>query len=185
MYDRGVEHVHGRLPSRTATVHDCDLSLMTSQRPPRPARAESREVQELRQIKEGQPDLASAVDMQIALLDLQRRMQGRVPMPWREIPREWIERLAHGKPMLHFEDVPLDWTEFRLMVRQTADILHRFEALEPADYAAIQSLGRAGHTLEPIVAQWYTSRRRPRWRWRSVRPPLRRLRRRRGSAPVC
>lgn len=128
---------------------------MTSERPPRPGRVEPREVQELRQIRVEQPDLASAVDMQIALLDLQRRVQARVPMPWREIPPEWIARLERGKPILHFEDVPLDWTEFRLMLRQTADILRRYDALEPHDHAAIQSLGRSADALQPLVAQWY------------------------------
>jgi formate dehydrogenase formation protein len=129
---------------------------MTSDRlQPRPPRVDPREVAELKQIKAEQPDLASAVDMQIALLELQRRVQARVPMPWLEIPAEWIERLRQGKPLLHFEDLPLDWTEFRLMLRQTADILQRYGALEPADHAAIQSIGRTGNALPPLVLRWY------------------------------
>jgi hypothetical protein len=39
-----------------------------------------------------------------------------------------MDRLDRGQPILHFEDIPLDWTEFRLMLRQTADILQRFDA---------------------------------------------------------
>ena len=38
----------------------------------RPPRAETREVAELRQLKAAQPELASAVDLQIALVDIQR-----------------------------------------------------------------------------------------------------------------
>lgn len=128
---------------------------MTGNRPSRPARVDPREIAELKQIRAEQPELASAVDMQIALLELQRRVQARVPMPWLEIPREWLDRLARGKPLLHFENLPLDWTEFRLMFRQVADILRRYDALEPDDHSAIQALGRAGHALEPLVVQWY------------------------------
>ena len=53
-----------------------------TERPPRPPRAETREIVELRQLKAEQPELASAVDMQIALVDMQRRVQSRVPLPW-------------------------------------------------------------------------------------------------------
>ena len=44
--------------------------------------------------------------------------------------------------MLRFEDIPLDLTDLRLMVRQTADVLRRFGALEDADYQQVQALGR-------------------------------------------
>jgi FdhE protein len=128
---------------------------MTADRPQRPARVDSREVAELKQIRLDQPHLTTAVDMQIALLDLQRRVQARVPMPWLEIPREWTQRLERGKPLLHFDDIPINWTEFRLMLRQAADILLRYDALEPGDHAAVQALGREGHSLEPLVMQWY------------------------------
>ena len=55
--------------------------------PPRPGRAESREVRELRELKSEQPDLATAADMQIELLNAQRRIQSRVPLPC--ISRIW------------------------------------------------------------------------------------------------
>ena len=41
---------------------------------------------------------------------------------------------AAGRALVRFGDIPLDWTDFRLTLRQTADILRRFDALEPADY---------------------------------------------------
>ncbi len=94
--------------------------------------------------------------MQIALLDLQRRVQARVPMPWIEVDKEWLKRQHElGRPLLRFKDVPLDWTDVRLMFRQTADILRRFDTLEEADYAAIQTISRSGHMLEPLVVSWY------------------------------
>jgi hypothetical protein len=130
--------------------------MTTPHPPPRPPRPESREVLELKQLKDDQPELAGAVDMQIALAELQRRAQSRVPLPWLEVPSEWItERHRKGKALLQFPDIPLDWTEFRLVMRQTADILRRFDALDSADHAAIQTVLRNGRALEPIVMQWF------------------------------
>jgi hypothetical protein len=125
-------------------------------RPPRVPRAQTREIVELRQLKTTQPELESAVDMQIALVDMQRRVQSRVPLPWIQVDTAWLEaQQAAGRPLVRFENIPLEWTDFRLAFRQTADILRRFEALERADHEKIVALGRDGHSLEPIVKAWY------------------------------
>ena len=125
-------------------------------RPPRPPRSETREVVELKELKIAQPELASAIDMQIALVDMQRRVQGRVPLPWIQVDPEWLRaQQAAARPAVRFSDIPLDWTDFRLTFRQTADILLRFEALERADYEAIVAMGRDGNALEPLVTMWY------------------------------
>src|SRR5918993_6068113 len=50
-------------------------------RPPRPSRSDSREAIELRALKERQPDLADAINMHLELLEVQRRVQGRIPVP--------------------------------------------------------------------------------------------------------
>jgi FdhE protein len=127
-------------------------------RPPRPARAEPREIVELKQIKASQPELASAVDMQLALVEMQRRVQGRVPLPWIQAEADWVRsQQAAGRPLVRFSDIPLDWSDFRLIFRQTADILHRFEALERHDYEQIVRLSRDGNALQPAVAQWYAA----------------------------
>ena len=126
------------------------------ERPPRAPRAEPREVVELKQIKASQPELASAVDMQLALVDMQRRVQGRVPLPWIQVDPEWLRaQQTAGRPLVRFRDIPLEWTDFRLTFRQTADILQRFEALERADYNKIVALGREGNALETLVTNWY------------------------------
>ena len=125
----------------------------TRTRSPRP---ESREIVELKQLKQRQPELGEAVDLHLALLDLQRRVQSRVPLPWIEFAPDWLRQQHEaGRPLLRFEDIPLDWTDFRLVFRQTADVLRRFDALEAADYQAIQALSREGHALEPIVVAWF------------------------------
>jgi hypothetical protein len=122
----------------------------------RTPRAEPREVTELRHVKERQPELAPAVDMQVALIELQRRVQSRVPVPWIEFAPEWLKSQHEaGRPLLRFKEIPLDWTDVRLVFRQTAEVLRRFEAIEPSDYRGLEALGRDGHVLEPLVAAWF------------------------------
>src|SRR3979411_1673494 len=112
--------------------------LIVIDRPPRPPRAETREIVELKQLRVAQPELASAIDMQIALVDMQRRVQGRVPLPWIQVDPEWQRaQQSAGRPLVRFRDIPLEWSDFRLTFRQTADILQRFDALERADYEKI------------------------------------------------
>src|SRR5437016_6030244 len=127
-------------------------------RPPRAPRAESREIVELKQLKVAQPELASAVDMQLALVEIQRRVQSRVPLPWIQADPEWLRaQQAAGRPLVRFADIPLEWTDFRLTFRQTADILRRFDALEPGEHEKILALGREGNALEPLVQRWYAA----------------------------
>jgi hypothetical protein len=125
-------------------------------RPVRAPRAEPREIVELRQLRTAQPDLASAIDMQIALVQIQRRVQSRVPLPWIQVDSEWMKtQQANGRPLVRFREIPLDWTDFRLTFRQTADILQRFDALDRPDHHAIVAIGREGNSLEPLVMTWY------------------------------
>jgi hypothetical protein len=127
-----------------------------NERPVRPPRAEPREVVELKQIKAERPELGSAVDMQVALVDMQRRVQSRVPLPRIQLDPAWAAaQQAAGRPLVRFDDIPLEWSDFRLTFRQTADILQRFEALERPDHEKIVSIGRDGNALEPLVKRWY------------------------------
>jgi hypothetical protein len=127
-----------------------------TERPNRPPRTDPRDVAELKQLKTEQPDLASAVDLQLALIDMQRRVQSRVPLPWIQPDPVWAAAQQQaGRPLVRFSDIPLEWSDFRLTLRQTADILHRFEAIDHKDYDDIVALGREGNALEPVVADWY------------------------------
>jgi hypothetical protein len=126
-------------------------------RPPRPARADSREAAELRAIKAGHPELSEAVELHLELLELHRRIQGRVPLPWLELNADILTRHnAERRPLLRFEDIPLDLTDLRLMVRQTADVLRRHGALDDADYQKVQTVGRDMKLLA-VVGEWYRS----------------------------
>jgi Protein involved in formate dehydrogenase formation len=133
-------------------------NLPVPDRPLRAPRPEPREIVELKNLKAAQPELASAVDMQVALLGIQRRVQSRVPLPWIQADPEWLRsQYSVGRAVVRFADIPLDWTDFRLTLRQTADILHRFDTLERADYDQILALSRDGNLLEPMVISWYES----------------------------
>lgn len=126
-------------------------------RPPRPARSESRETVALRAIKEEHPELADAVNMHLELVELYRRVQGRVPLPSLDISSDILKRhAAEARPLLRFEDIPLDLTELRLLVRQTADILRRHGALDDDDYQRVQTLGRDLKLLA-AAGDWYRS----------------------------
>ncbi len=83
----------------TAERNCYDRQVSDPGRPaPRP-RSESRETIELRAIRERQPELAEAVDMHLELLELQRRIQGRVPLPSLDLSAETIARhQAEGRP---------------------------------------------------------------------------------------
>jgi len=127
------------------------------ERPTRGRRADSREVVELRAVRELHPELADAVDMHLELLEMQRRVQGRVPLPSFELNADVMARHeAEARPILRFEDIPLDPTDLRLLVRQTADVLRRFGALDEADYQKAQTLGRDMNLLA-MAGEWYRS----------------------------
>jgi formate dehydrogenase maturation protein FdhE len=126
-------------------------------RPPR-SRSDTREAAELRAIKEKQPELAGAVDMHLELLELHRRIQARVPLPWFELNADILAKhQASGRPLLRFEEIPLELTDLRLMVRQTAEVLRRHGALDDDDFQDIQQLGR-DMTLLTVAGAWYRAR---------------------------
>ena len=93
--------------------------------------------------------------MQIELLGAQRRIQSRVPVPSATFDRRKPDNTGR-QPVLQFKDIPIDWSDFRLMLRQTADILRRFETLDAADYDRLQALTRYAQ-VEAIVRAWYES----------------------------
>jgi Protein involved in formate dehydrogenase formation len=124
-------------------------------RPPRPARSETREVAELRAVRLSHPELAVAVDMHIELLELHRRVQGRVPLPWFELSEATVRsHNATGQPLLRFQDITIELSDLRLLVRQITDVLRRHGALEDADYQRIQTIGRDMNLLD-VAERWY------------------------------
>jgi hypothetical protein len=93
--------------------------------------------------------------MHIELLELQRRVLSRVPLPPLELDTNVFQRhQLEGRPLLRFEQIPLDLTDLRLMVRQTADVLHRFDALDASEFQLVHAMGRGNQLLE-VAGQWY------------------------------
>lgn len=93
--------------------------------------------------------------MHVALLELQRRVQGRIPLPWFELSADRMTlHAAEARPLLRFEDIPIELTDLRLLVRQTAEVLQRFGALEEADFSHVQTLGRDAR-LTAVAGTWY------------------------------
>ena len=81
-----------------------------------------------------------------------------MPLPWIQAEPEWLRaQQAAGRPVVRFGDIPLDWTDFRLTLRQTADILRRYEALDRAEHEQILALAREGNALQPLVSAWYAA----------------------------
>jgi formate dehydrogenase maturation protein FdhE len=129
-----------------------------TQKPAAPTgRSESREVLELRRLRQEQPDLASAVDLQIELLQLQRRVQVRVPLPSIKLDTEFLNSLLPNGPILQFEHLPIDWSDVRFLLRATASAMRNQEALEEADVRRIDALCRDASRLPAVLRSWYDS----------------------------
>jgi formate dehydrogenase maturation protein FdhE len=136
-----------------------------SQVPP-PARSESREIAELRRLKQEQPDLASAVDLQVELLQLQRRVQSRVSLPAIRLDKDYLDGLLAKAPVLQFEHIPIEWGDLRFLLRATAAAMRSHDALDEADFRRVEMLCRDTDRLPVALRSWYES----------VRP---------GAAPVA
>jgi formate dehydrogenase maturation protein FdhE len=129
---------------------------MTQPHRPRPERADSPELAAFRQLKAEHPELAGAVDMQVELFVAQRRVQARLSTPWLEFDAVWLARqLGEGRPILRFNEVPFEWGEFRTLFRQIADVLRRYDVLEPAHLEETQALIRVSRPTRDDVAAWF------------------------------
>lgn len=121
-----------------------------------PQRPEPRDLTELRALRAAQPQLAPAIDLQIELIELHRRLRARVPTPTAPLGIDEARgRLAAGRRLLELPEISLEWAEFRLALRQTADALRRHDALETSDHGPIVALAREADTLVALVTAWY------------------------------
>ena len=118
-------------------------------------RTEPREIVELRRLKEQQPDLASAVDLQIELLQLQRRVQTRVPLPAINLEAAHLTTLLTAGPILQFENLKIDWSDVRFLVRAAAAAMRTHEALDAADLRKIDVITRDAERLPSIIRAWF------------------------------
>jgi formate dehydrogenase maturation protein FdhE len=130
-----------------------------SDRPAPPQRAETREVIELRRLRELHPELASAVDLQIELLQIQRRIQTRVPLPSINLDAKSLNALMAKGPILHFDQLPIEWSDVRFLLRATAQAMRNHDAIDDADLRRIDEFCRDATRLPEVVRSWYDSAR--------------------------
>ena len=138
-------------PRTTAPRYGYNSAVTEAHQP----RAEPREIVELRRLKDEQPDLASAVDLQIELLQLQRRVQSRVPLPSIRLDSEYLGSQLSAGPLLRFEHLKIDWSDVRFLVRAAAGAMRTHEALEPSDLRKVEAITRDAERLPSIVRAWY------------------------------
>jgi hypothetical protein len=123
--------------------------------PQPPQRSETREIVELRRLKEAQPDLASAVDLQIELLQLHRRIQSRIRLPSIRLESDYLNGRLAKAPVLQFDDLPIDWSDLRFLLRAVASAMRTHEAIEDADFQRADALARDAGTLPDVARAWY------------------------------
>jgi FdhE protein len=112
-------------------------------------------VAELRTLAEARPELASAVALQIELVEATRRVQGRVATtPLRLSAQEVETRLAAGHRLVDFDHLPIDWSDARLLFRQVTDVLRRHDALDAKAAASLHEVGRSSD-LMALARQWF------------------------------
>jgi formate dehydrogenase maturation protein FdhE len=120
-----------------------------------PQRSETREIAELRRLREAHPDLASAVDLQIELAQLHRRIQTRVPLPSIKLETEYLTGLLATAPILKFDHLPLEWGDVRFLLRAAASALRSHDAIDEADFRRVEALARDTVRLPEVVRSWY------------------------------
>lgn len=122
---------------------------------PQPHRSETREIAELRRLKDAHPDLASAVDLQIELLQLHRRIQSRVRLPSIRLESEYLNGLLRDGPVLQFDHLSIDFGDLRFLLRAVASVMRAHEALEDADFRRADALSRDTGSLPAAARSWF------------------------------
>ena len=120
-------------------------------------RSEPREVVELRRLKDDQPELAAAANLQIELIQLQRRVQSRLRLPSIKLEPEYLNSLLGSAPILQFDHLVVDWNDVRFLLRATAAAMRTHDALDEGDYRRAEMLARDAEKLPVAIRAWYES----------------------------
>ena len=95
------------------------------------------------------------MDLQIELLQLQKRIQTRVPLPSIKLDAEYLNGLLTSGPILQFEHIPVDWSDMRFLLRAMASAMRKHDALDEADWRRAEDLARDAERLPGIVRSWF------------------------------
>jgi hypothetical protein len=123
--------------------------------PQPPHRSETREIAELRRLKEAQPELGSAVDLQIELLQLHRRIQSRVRLPSIKLDSDYLNGLLRDGPVLQFEHIPIDFGDLRFLLRAAAAAMRTHAAIDDSDFRRADVLSNDSAMLPAAARSWY------------------------------
>ncbi len=123
--------------------------------PQPPHRSETREIAELRRLKDAQPELAQAIDLQIELLQLHRRIQSRVRLPSIRLESEYLNGLLREPPVLQFDHLPIDFGDLRFLLRAAASAMRTHEAIDEDDFRRADALSNDVASLPPAARAWY------------------------------
>ncbi len=131
---------------------------MSAESQPQPQRTatEPPVVAALKELRAAQPDLAPAIDLQIELAQITRRVSARAPLPALAAHDDRQARLSQGRHVLAFPDFRFEWSDVRLALREVARALEAVGALSRDDLSAISALVR-GETpaLERCLRRWF------------------------------
>lgn len=110
----------------------------------------------LRRLRASAPDLAPAIDFQLAWLQTERRIDARVALP-RTLGADALcaSRLAAATRVLEFDDLVLDWSDVRRLCGQAADLLKRAELLDADVEARAQACLRDARSLPIELRRWF------------------------------
>lgn len=134
----------------TRLSYDCQVP------PPQRPSSEPPVLAALRELSEAQPELAPAIDLQIELAQIVRRISSRAPLPALASFDARQARLAAGRRVLSFGDFRFEWSDVRLALRETARALEAAGGLTREDSATVSALVRGEtHVLERCVARWF------------------------------
>ena len=110
----------------------------------------------LKELREAQPELAPAADLQIELVHIRRRIAARAPLPALASVTARQERLARGERVLSFADFRFEWSDIRLSLREVARAMEAAGAVSAEDAASVASIMRAETpVLERCISKWF------------------------------
>lgn len=121
-----------------------------------PSRPDTPDVAELKALRVQQPELAVAIDLQLALLEIHRRIHLRIPVPTLDVSEATFARhIMERRPLVRFADIPAEPGELRLVLRQTGEVLHRFTLIDDAAFTELQDLARDGD-VSACAESWFS-----------------------------
>jgi formate dehydrogenase maturation protein FdhE len=99
------------------------------------------------------------VDLQVELLQLQRRVQSRVSLPAIRLDKDYLNGLLAAPPVLKFEHIPIEWGDLRFLLRATAAAMRSHDAMDDADFRRVETLCRDSERLPLALRSWYDATR--------------------------